>query len=410
MRILIVGINFYPEPTGIGKYTGELAAYLATHGHQVHVITTPPYYPHWQVQSGYRAWHYKRETWQDVEIQRCPLWVPRQPTGITRLIHLSSFALSSLPALAAQLSWKPEVALCVAPSLMNAPFVLAFAWLSGARAWLHIQDFELDAALKLGMLPGGKGLANLAVRLERILLNSFKQVSTISNRMLAHLHNKGVPQNKTRLLPNWVDTTQIFPLTDIVNPLRIGLGLAAEQLVILYAGNMGKKQGLEYLLDAACHLQDHPQIQFIICGDGAIRSELEAAAKHLSNVRFLPVQPIEKLNQLLNMADIHVILQKADAADLVMPSKLSGMLASGKAVIATANPETELGQVVKEVGLLVPPEDPVALANAILQLTNSPTERSRSGQKGRDYAIKNLDAGLIFCQLEQDLRKLATRN
>jgi colanic acid biosynthesis glycosyl transferase WcaI len=409
MRILIVGINFYPEPTGIGKYTGELAAQLAKQGHQVRVITTPPYYPHWQIQPGYQAWHYQNEFWKGVEIQRCPLWVPRQPTGLTRLIHLSSFALSSLPPLLGQLNWKPAVVLCVAPALLNAPFALTFAHLSGAKAWLHIQDFELDAALKLGMLPGGKGLAGLATRFEHTLLNSFEHVSTISNRMLAHLHNKGVPNNRTSLLPNWVDTKQIFPLNGD-NPLRSGLGLSADQLVVLYAGNMGKKQGLECLLEAARQLQDHPQIQFILCGDGAIRSELENAAKNLTNIRFLPVQPFEKLNQLLNMADIHVILQKADAADLVMPSKLSGMFASGKAVIATANPETELGQVVRDVGLLVPPENPAALANAILQLTNSPAERFASGQKGREYAIKNLDSELVFCQFEQSLSKLVEQD
>jgi len=106
-KILIVGLNFHPEPTGIGKYTGELAAYLAKKGYEVRVITAPPYYPHWRVQSGYHAWKYHKETWQGIEIQRCPLWVPNRPTGFTRLIHLASFALFSLPALISQWWWKP---------------------------------------------------------------------------------------------------------------------------------------------------------------------------------------------------------------------------------------------------------------------------------------------------------------
>ncbi len=293
MRLLLLGLNFHPEPTGIGKYSGELAAYLARQGHQVRVITTPPYYPHWQVQTGYRAWQYKKETWQGVEIQRCPLWVPRNPTGLTRLMLLASFALSSLPALVAQLSWKPSVVLCIAPSLMNAPFALVFSRLSHAKAWLHIQDFELDAALRLGLLPKSRGLAGLAARFERALLNGFDHLSTISDKMLTRLHELGLPHNRTSLFPNWVDTNQIFPLVD-ENPLRTSLGLSPNQLVVLYAGSMGRKQGLEHLLAAARHLQrEQPQVQFVLCGEGILRAELESAAHDLSNVRFLPVQPLE---------------------------------------------------------------------------------------------------------------------
>jgi colanic acid biosynthesis glycosyl transferase WcaI len=409
-KILILGLNFHPEPTGIGKYTGELAAYLVGQGHQVHVVTTPPYYPHWRVQQGYHAGRYQKENWRGVEVQRCPLWVPRHPTGFTRLIHLATFALSSLPALFFQLHWKPDVILCIAPALMNAPFALAFARLSGAPAWLHIQDFELDAALKLGLLPGGKWLADLSAHFERALLNGFDQLSTISEGMLSHLRKKGVAEDKTFLFPNWVDTNQIHPLDgNHSNPLRASLGLSSEQVVVLYAGTMGKKQGLEHLLVAARHLQDRPQVHFILCGDGAVRSELESTAQGMKNVRFLPVQPIEKLNQLLNIADVHVILQKGDAADLVMPSKLSGMLASGKPVIATADPDTELGRVVSKVGVLIPPEDAVALADAILQLAKSPSKRFDLGIKGREFVVKTWDAGITLMRFEQRLRGMTEK-
>ncbi len=405
-KILILGLNFHPEPTGIGKYTGELAAYLAGQGHQVRVITTPPYYPHWQVGHGYHAGRYQKEAWQGVEVHRCPLWVPRRPTGVTRLLHLVSFALSSLPVLISQLHWKPDVILCIAPALMNAPFALAFARLSKSRAWLHIQDFELDAALNLGLLPAGRLLASLATRFEHALFNGFDQISTISEGMLSRLHKKGIPRNKTVLFPNWVDTDQIYPLDDKINPLRTSLGLSPGQLVILYAGTMGKKQGLEHLITAAHHLQNQPQVQFILCGDGVVRSDLEHAAQGLSNVHFLPVQPLEKLNELLNMADIHILLQKADAADLVMPSKLSGMLSSGKAVVATAHADTELGRVVREVGILISPEDAIMLAEAILRLANSPVERYELGRKGRDYAVRTWDSRIILGQFEKYLQMM----
>jgi colanic acid biosynthesis glycosyl transferase WcaI len=405
MHVLIIGLNFYPELTGIGKYTAEFSAYLAATGHQVRVITTPPYYPHWHVQTGYRAWKYQKETWQQVEVQRCPLWVPPHPTGLTRLIHLATFALSSLPALLAQLSWKPDVVLCVAPALMNAPFALAFARLSGAKAWLHIQDFELDAALRLKLLPVGKWLAGLVRRLERLLLTGFDKVSSISERMLKHLTDKGVPQEKTFLFPNWVDTCQIYPLEG-PNPLRAQLGLAPEQLAVLYAGTMGKKQGLEHLLSTASRLQGHPRLRFILCGDGAIRAELEKAAERLHNVIFLQVQLVERLNELLNLADIHILPQKADAADLVMPSKLGGILASGKAVIATAHPNTEVGQIMSQVGEMVPPEDPAALAEAIVGLAKDPLKRNRLGKLGREYACQHLEKEMVLANFRDALEAL----
>jgi colanic acid biosynthesis glycosyl transferase WcaI len=404
MRILIVGLNFSPEPISTGKYTGELAAHLAARGHEVRVITTPPYYPHWKIQSPYCAWGYQKETWQGVEVQRCPLWVPRRPTGLTRLIHLASFAISSLPALISQISWRPHLVMSIAPALMNAPLVLVFARLSGASPWLHIQDFELDASLKLGLFPAGKWLAALAARFEFSLLNGFDRLSTISQRMLDHLHQKGIQKRKTRLFPNWVDTSKIFPLVD-ENPLRLSLNLPAGQLIILYAGTMGKKQGLENLLDAARILQGQTHITFVLCGDGVMRAELEAAAQGLANVRFLPVQPGEKLNQLLNMADIHVLAQKADAADLVMPSKLSGMFASGKAVIATADPHTELGQVVSRTGMLVPPDDSTALADAISHLASSPAMRSDLGKKGREHAVQHWDSQMLLLKFEDELQQ-----
>ncbi len=208
------------------------------------------------------------------------------------------------------------------------------------------------------------------------------------------------------LFPNWVDTRCIFPLVDEINPLRMTLGLSTGQLVILYAGTMGRKQGLEQLLATARQLHDQTQLQFVLCGEGVIRTELEIAAQGLPNVHFLPVQPIEKLNQLLNMADIHVLLQKADAADLVMPSKLSGMFASGKAVIATANPDTELGRIVNEAGVLVPPEDPAALADAIRKLSRSSEQREALGNKGRAYAVENWDAEIVLAQFHQHLQEL----
>ena len=123
LKLLIYGLNYAPEPVGIGRYTGELATWLAARGHQVRVITAPPYFPQWHAQGN----RYRREHRDGVSIWRCPLWVPRKPTGLTRLLHLASFALSSLPVLLLQWRWRPQVVLTVAPAFFCAPSALLLA-------------------------------------------------------------------------------------------------------------------------------------------------------------------------------------------------------------------------------------------------------------------------------------------
>ena len=401
MRILLIGLNFSPELIGIGHYTGELAQYLAQRGHQVRVVTAPPYYPEWQVQSGYSWWRYRHEHWQGISVFRCPVWVPRRPSGIKRLVHLLSFALTSFPVLIGQCSWKSNLIICIAPSILNAPFALLSARLSGAKAWLHIQDFELDAAANLGMLPANQGMTKFAGWVECWLLGRFDQISTISNRMLTRLAQKGVDPEEIYLFPNWVDTGFIFPLSASQNSLRNELCIPADKIIVLYSGNMGHKQGLENLIGAARLLHTKEKIHFVLCGDGAVRPDLERNAEGLPNVQFLPLQPFEKLNQLLNIADIHILPQRADVADLVMPSKLSGMLASGKAVIAAANPGTEVAEIIGQVGAIVPPEDAPALASAILKLANNPEWMRSLGQKGRVWVVANWSKEKVlngFCE------------
>ncbi|MBN2145770.1 MAG: glycosyltransferase WbuB [Anaerolineales bacterium] len=404
MKILIYGLNFAPELTGIGKYTGEMAAFLAAHEQQVRVVTTPPYYPQWQVAEGYTAWAYRKEEWQGVEVYRCPLWVPRRPSGLTRLLHLSTFALSSLPVMAAQIAWKPALVINTAPAIASTPGAWLAARLAGSRAWLHIQDFELDAALKLNMLTVLNPLAKLFQSLESALLKGFDRVSTISQRMLEHLWQKGVPREKTYYLPNWVDETVIYPLAG-ESPYRSEWQIPPGQLVILYSGNMGHKHGLEVLVEAARLLQGENDIGFIFCGEGAARPLFEQSASRLPNMRLMPLQPARRLNDLLNLADVHVLPQRADTADLVMPSKLSGMLASGKPVIAAARPGTELAQVVGEVGIVVPPEEANTFAEAICSLARDADRRDVLGKRGRQYILEHWAKQPVLEALLQEIKQ-----
>src|SRR5207245_10814316 len=216
------------------------AHWLRGRGHEVRVVTAPPFYPQWRVSPAYRAWKYSRERFRphngngkssgaqqahgpDVEIFRCPIWVPENPNGATRLVHLASFGLSSVPAIMRQVGWSPDIVLLVEPTLFCAFQTLLVARWSRAKSWLHIQDFEVDAAFELGDLSSS-WVRDWALAVERRMLSVFDRVSAISNRMIDRLCAKGVDPSRCILFPNWVDTREIHPLAG-PSPFRKELGI-----------------------------------------------------------------------------------------------------------------------------------------------------------------------------------------
>lgn len=408
MRIVLLSMNFSPELTGIGKYSGEMADDLVARGHEVHVVCAPPYYPSWKVQPGYSARRYQTERPRPgLVVHRCPVWIPRRLGGLVRLLHLASFAIAALPVLLRLVLWRPQVVFAVAPALFCAPFAWLTARLSGAKAWLHVQDLEIDAAFELGMLRRPL-VRRIALAAERFLMRRFDVVSTISSRMLRKLAAKGVPLHDTEMLPNWVDLTAIRPGAE-ANTLREELDISASQVVCLFSGTINRKQGLSVVVETARLLQHDTRVVFVICGNGELRPELEASAVGMDNVRFLDLQPASALNALLNMADIHLLPQLRGAADLVMPSKLAGMLASGRPVVAAAIPNTEIAAIVESCGIVTEPECADGFAQAIGQLTHDGDRRRKLGEAGRAYAQRVLDSAQVFNHLEARLRSL-TRN
>jgi colanic acid biosynthesis glycosyl transferase WcaI len=397
MRILLYSANFAPEPTGIGKYSGEMARWLVEHGHSVRVVAAPPYYPMWKVESSYVWPPYRHELWNGVEVWRAPLWVPTAPGGVSRILHLLSFAISSFPVMLRQVFWRPDLVITVAPAFLCAPTGLLIARLAGAQSWLHLQDFEVDLAFRMGLLKGNL-LQRMVSRMERGLLRRFDSVSSISSRMVEQLLKKGVQLGRTRYFPNWVDITHIKP-TAANYRYREQLGIAKNAVVVLFSGSLGGKQGLMVIPAVAKRLAAREDIVFVICGDGVMKPSLEAAADGLRNVRFLPLQPFERLGELLCTADIHLLPQSPGAADLVLPSKLSGMLASGRPVISTCRPGTELETVVSKCGMVVPPNDEAAFAAAICALADNTALRGDLGRRARNYAETNFERDAILGRL-----------
>jgi colanic acid biosynthesis glycosyl transferase WcaI len=305
------------------------------------------------------------------------------------------------PVLATALRWRPDLIFAVAPSLMSAALASFAARRAGASSWLHIQDFEVDAAFDLGILTNTR-LRGAMVAIERRILGSFDRVSTISPQMLARLEDKGVNAKNIREIRNWTDASLISPGNRNTG-FRRDLGLNETHLVGLYSGTMSNKQGLDLIVDAARELEKgEPTVQFILCGDGPHKAKLQAMAAGLSNVHFLGLQAGDQFTALLNTADFHLIPQRAEAADLVLPSKLGGILASGQPVIVMANPGTGLADEVEGAGLIVQPGSSHALADGARRLANDSDLCHSLGKAGRLKALERWDKTKIVRTLDQE--------
>jgi colanic acid biosynthesis glycosyl transferase WcaI len=409
MRILVFAINYAPDLIGVSKYNAELCDSLAARGHEIRVVTAPPYYPNWNVPAEYRSLWYRRERLNDIVIIRAPIYVPNKPSGAKRLLHHASFLLSATaPLLSSAVRWRPDVVFAVAPSLLSAPLAALAAKLTGAASWLHIQDMEVDVAFELGILKSGT-TRRLMLGLERTILDSFDRVSTISPQMVTRLKDKGISADKLLEFRNWVDTSVIVPSSPQTN-LRASLGLRPTDIVALYSGAMSNKQGLELIVEAAGAVRNsHPSLQFVLCGNGPLKATLIQAANGLSNVHFIDLQPLERLSELLNTADIHLLPQKAQVSDLLLPSKLAGMMASGRPIVAMANPETGIAVETAGTGLLVPPGDAKALAAAVITLAEDGALRARFGAAARTRASQHWDRLSIISSLERELLALPQR-
>jgi colanic acid biosynthesis glycosyl transferase WcaI len=408
MKILISACHFTPDIIGVGKFSGEMAEWLASRGHEVRAVVGAPFYPHWNILEGYSGVRYLREKVRGVDVVRCPIYVPRTQSGLKRLLQYTVLVITALPVLLLwAVRWKPDIVWTVMPPLAGMPTALLAAKLAGAPAWLHVQDFEIDAAFELGLLRKPM-LRRVFLGIERRLMSSFRVVSSITPKMLEALKTKRV-FTQSLLFPNWFDPNVIYPMPN-ADFLRDALDIPRTAFVALYSGNLGEKQGVDSLVDVARHLSDNPDFILVVCGDGAGRARLASASADLRNIRLLPLQPTTLFNALLNMADAHLLPQRSEVADLMMPSKLPGMLASGRPVIAGAMPNTQLAQEVEGCGVVVPPSDSVAMADAIRKLMFNPQERRELGARAAERAIEHWGKDRILLGFELHLKHLLAGN
>lgn len=395
-RVLLYGMNFSPEIAGVGKYTGEIAEYLSGQKANVTVVTTPPHYPGWAVRDGYTN-SYSRETRNGLKILRVPLFLREKMGGIWRLIAPVSFAATSAPVVLWQiLRHRPDIVICVEPTLFAAPLAILAAKAVGARTVLHVQDLEVDAAFAVGHIKSINFLKKAAFLFEKYTLRGFDRIITISERMSQKLTEKTGNPDQVVIVRNWVDLEHIYPLGR-TSGYRTELGYADDDFIVLYSGNIGAKQGLDTLLDAASKMEEsNRKIKFVVAGEGPAKKSLMAKYGHLANVKFLPFQPYERFNEFMNLASLHALPQERGAADLVLPSKLGGMLASGAPVVVTADMGTELANFLGDSALITPPGDVEALAKAIQNASKGDREEYKDRRADLSRKLSKHDGCILF--------------
>lgn len=409
MKILINSLNYAPELTGIGKYNGEMCKTLTELGAEVKAIVAKPYYPEWRLHPDFSNYWYSVNVDNGVLIYRCPLYVPKSPTLLKRLLHLFSFSVTSGVLLFWQGLKRPDVILVIQPSLVCAPMALLIGKLTGAKTVMHIQDFELDAMFGLKIYKRANWrFKELAESIESWLLKKFDMVSTISHSMADNAKRKGVDVKKLTLFPNWSDVVFVNPHAN-GDPLRETWGFEKEHKLVLYSGNIGEKQGLEIVVEAAEMLKHDSKLKFVFVGAGVFIDKLKkmVSNKELSNVYFFPLVPWENVPQLLAMADIHLVIQKRGVSNAVLPSKLTNILAAGGNAIVSAEEGSELRYLSgKYPGIFqcIDPEDTSLLVSAITLMLEK--EVLKYNKVAREFAINNLSRDKLLKDYYEHLYSL----
>ena len=407
--VLVLGINFAPEPIGIGKYTGEFVGHLVREGYRVWVVTAHPHYPWWRLVSADGRRGFRRERADRLTIDRCPLYVPSRPGGGGRILQDLSFFLTSWLAVTRLLlaGRRFDLVYTVVPSYPTA-WLGAWVKLFRRRAlWVvHVMDLQVDAAFSLGLVRS-RWLHRLLAWTERRVLRLADRVSTISEGMSARLGEKGLPDDRRILFPNWVDLAVFHPGPADEASLA-GLGLPRQGRMVLYSGAIGAKQCLDILPGAALRLADDaPDLFFVIAGEGPYRDRLASHCRALGirNIHFIGIQPTPVFAALLRRAWLHLVLQRDTCSELFLPSKLGPILAVGGCAIVTADPASGLARMLREHALGVPlhPATAEALHAAVLQLRGD-AERVRSlREAAARHAARHLGRDAVIGRYLHDL-------
>jgi colanic acid biosynthesis glycosyl transferase WcaI len=386
-KVLVLGLNYSPCHTGIAPYTTGMARGLSL-DHDVQVVTAHPHYPEWRIADGYGAWR-QDELDGDVGVRRLRHYVPANPTGLSRVLSEVSFAARALaPGVR-----RPDVVITISPALLPVLSARALAERWGVPLGVVVQDLYSRAIVEVGVLGGHS--AGPVTRLESFALRAADGVVAIHERFAQTMvDNLGVDPKRITVIPNW---THVLPPAGHREQTRRRLGWGSET-VALHAGNMGAKQGLEHVVDAAALVDgSNDRMRFVLMGDGNQRGDLERRAKGIRSVDIIDGVPDSEFMDVLEAADVLLLHERPGVVEMCVPSKLTSYFAAGRPVLAATSPRSaaahEIGA--SGAGMIVDPGDPAALLEGLRSLTDQ-SAYGGMGQRGQAYAKTQLseDAAL----------------
>jgi colanic acid biosynthesis glycosyl transferase WcaI len=406
MRVVVWGINYAPEITGIAPHNVALCEFLRARGVDVEMVTTFAYYPVWRKRAQDRHLLFRDDVINGVPVHRCWHFVPARVSAWKRIIHEATFVVTStLRVLSLQ---GPDVYVIASPPLLLGAAAWFASKIKRAPFVFHVQDLQPDAAVGLGMLQTG-WFTRALYWLEAFAYKHATRVSGISGEILDAFRRKGVPEQKLILFPNGVTVPSDTEIP-VGGRFRVKHGFVAGEFLAIYAGNLGVKQGLDILLDAAELLRAEKNIRIVIAGDGAARETLEKdmRSRNLTNVSMLPLQFGEDYKELLVDADVSLITQQSGSGNAFFPSKLLVTLAYASPVVTVADEESALARVVKAGGFgkNLPPGQPEELANTFRDLAQDRQLLRDRGQAGREY-VKRFDHQRVLSDFVAQLESLA---
>ncbi|WP_218648129.1 WcaI family glycosyltransferase [Winogradskyella forsetii] len=397
-NITFISLNYAPEDSAIGLYSTQWVEFLRSAGYNVTVITAFPYYPKWEISEQYKQKKtFFKEHLNGTTVLRYKQYVPKNPSFLKRIIHLLDFTFGSF----FNLYKVKECDLVISVVPFTTSVFLGYIQKKRfkTKLWTHIQDFEFDAALQTGVGKNKNFVFSLLFKLEKWLLSKADLVSTISYSMLNRLSEK--TNTEQFFLPNWIDNEKINPANSKTHPY-----LSSDKIKILYSGNIGDKQDWEAFIQF-CKDIDKFKYDVVVVGDGAKKDWICNEIKVFKNVNYYPPVSFEDLSDLLCSADVHILFQKPEVIDTVMPSKVLGMMASAKPSIIIGNPKSEVKSIFEaSVAGLYFSEYSIEIVNGLSLLTSDKEKMRIRGEKTRNFVIENFSKEKILSNMLEQLNRL----
>jgi colanic acid biosynthesis glycosyl transferase WcaI len=404
VRVALLGINYTPEPTGIAPYTAGIATGLAQRGHDVQVLTGYPHYPQWRRDG--RTSGFRTEQQVDlVRVRRFNHFVPGSGSWIGRAAMELTFGLQLLTT-----RWgQPDVVVCVTPPLLAGAMSVLRARLTPGRpaVGILVQDLYGRGAAETKAVSGAS--ARVLSGIESAALRLSDGVAVIHAGFADLVEPLGVDRRRIRELRNWTHVGS----TDLAagKAFRRAHRWGADEVVVLHAGNMGYKQGLENVIAAAqLAARTGSQTRFVLLGDGNQRRQLEAAGAGVSTLEFLRPVTTEEFPAALKAADVLLVNERPGVAQMAVPSKLTSYFTSGKPILAatdllgfTAGELTASGA-----GVCVPANRPDLLLTEARRLGTDTALADQLGEAGRRYCNEVLSKEAALDRYEEWILDLAS--